>query len=179
MKSDYNFPEKELTWEIIGAFYTMYNALGHGFLESVYQRAMEHELKKRGFRVDREYLSEVYYDGVVVGHFRSDLIVELKVVLETKASERIPEAERKKMVHYLKCTNLTVGLVLHFGPKAEVHRFVSTDRQSLTSPTYGSAPSASNLRNLRSRFSPPATTFLPPRPNHSPDVPPTKNTGVN
>ncbi len=124
MNADQDFPEGHLTHDIIGAFYCVYNALGYGFLETVYQRAMAHELTKRGIRVDREYLSEVWYDGIVVGHFRSDLIANTRVVVETKASERLGDADGKQMLNYLRATNLDVGLLLHFGPKAAFQRFV-------------------------------------------------------
>lgn len=124
MNADQDFPEGALTREIIGAFYCVYNALGYGFLESVYQRAMAHELTKRGIRVQREYLSEVLYDGVVVGHYRADMVAERTVVVETKASERLVEADRKQMLNYLRATKLEVGLLLHFGPKAHFQRFV-------------------------------------------------------
>lgn len=124
MKADQNFPEGQLTHEIVGAFYSVYNTLGYGFLEAVYQRAMGHELTKRGIRVEREYLSEVLYDGVVVGHYRSDLVADGKVVVETKASERLVDTDRKQMRNYLRATNLEVGLLLHFGPKATFQRFV-------------------------------------------------------
>jgi GxxExxY protein len=126
MTADQDFPEKELTYQIIGAYYKVYNALGYGFLESVYQRAMAHELRKRGIRVDLEYVTEVFYDDVVVGHFRSDMIAELKVVIENKACEQLTEVDRRKTLNYLKCTKLEVALLLHFGPKAHFERFVRT-----------------------------------------------------
>ena len=85
---------------------------------------MAHELTKRGIRVQREYLSKVLYDGVVVGHYRADMVAERTVVVETKASERLVEADRKQMLNYLRATKLEVGLLLHFGPKAHFQRFV-------------------------------------------------------
>lgn len=124
MSADQYFPEKELTREIIGAFYCVYNTLGYGFLESVYQRALAHELTKRGIRVEREYLSEVWYDGVLVGHYKSDLVAEKKIDIETKASEHVVAADRKQVLNYLRSTNLEVGLLLHFGPKPAHYRLV-------------------------------------------------------
>ena len=123
MNADKDFQEKALTHEVIGAFYKVYNVLGYGFLEAVYKRAMAHELTKRGVRVDREYLSPVYYDGVEVGHYRADLVANGKVVVEVKASERLAETDRKQLLNYLRSTNLEVGLLLHFGPKAQFYRF--------------------------------------------------------
>lgn len=124
MNASRNFPEAELTHEIIGAFYCVYNALGYGFLETVYQRALAHELTKRGIRVEREYLSAVLYDGVVFGHYRADMVAERKVVVETKSSERPVATDRKQILNYLRATNLEVGLLLHFGPKADFRRFI-------------------------------------------------------
>ncbi|MGQ0642742.1 MAG: GxxExxY protein [Gemmatimonadaceae bacterium] len=123
-----DFPEKELTREIIAAFYRVYNTLGYGFLESVYQRALAHELTKRGIHVDREYVSDVYYDGIRVGHFKSDLVAERKVDIETKACEHLIAADRKKLMNYLRSTKLEVGLLLHFGPKPAHYRVVYSNR---------------------------------------------------
>ena len=123
MNADQPFIETALTHQIIGAFYRVYNALGYGFLETVYQRAMAHELTKRGVRVDREYLSPVFYDGVEVGHYRADLVAGGKVVIEVKASQRLVESDRKQVLNYLRSTSLEVGLLLHFGPRAQLCRF--------------------------------------------------------
>lgn len=122
MNADKAFPEKALTREIIAAFYRVYNTLGYGFLENVYQRALAHELVKQGIRVEREFLSAVYYDGVIVGHYRSDLVAEGKVDIETKASEHVVDADKKQLLNYLRATNLEVGLLLHFGPRPAFHR---------------------------------------------------------
>jgi GxxExxY protein len=119
-----DFLERELTGAIIGAYYRVYNYLGYGFLESVYRRALAHELRKLGLRVDLEVAIDVWYDGILVGHFRADLLVERRVLLETKASEFLSEADRSQLRNYLHGSDIEVGLLLHFGPKAHFERMV-------------------------------------------------------
>jgi GxxExxY protein len=126
MHADKNYPEWELTQEIIGAFYKVYNTLGYGFLESVYQKALFHELTKRGLHVEREYVCEITYDGVVVGSFRCDMAVERRVIVETKASERLSEADSSQALNYVCTSKLKAGLLLHFGPRARFKRFANT-----------------------------------------------------
>jgi len=117
----------DLTERIIGAFLHVYDALGFGFLESVYRRALAHELRKRGMRVECEVLIEVWYDGALVGHFRSDMVVEAKVLVENKASEHLAKSDRKQLMNYLRSTEIEVGLLLHFGPRAAFDRIVYTN----------------------------------------------------
>lgn len=102
----------------------MYNELGYGFLETVYRGALAVELSSRGRTVQREVATSVWYRGTEVGHYRADLVVDDKVIIETKASEAITDADRKQLLNYLRCTHHEVGLLLHFGPKAAFHRFV-------------------------------------------------------
>jgi GxxExxY protein len=116
---------KELTYEIIGAFYTVYNELGYGFLESVYVNALSLELRLRGLTVEREKLVEIHYLGQPVGQFRMDLVVNSAVLIETKSCKQIGETERRQLLNYLKATPLKVGLLFHFGPTPQYERFVS------------------------------------------------------
>ena len=110
------------TRRVIGAFYEVYNTLGYGFLEAVYARALERELRARGLAVAREVLIEVRYKAEVVGLFRADMVVEERVVLELKASSALAPADRAQLVNYLRGSGLEVGLLLHFGPEPEVRR---------------------------------------------------------
>lgn len=126
MHADEDFPERELTQEIIGAFFKVYNTLGYGFLESVYQRALAHELRKRGLSVELEFLCEVWYDGILVGHFRCDMAVERRVIVENKAAERISQADHSQTLNYVRAAAFTAGLLLHFGPRPAIHRFANT-----------------------------------------------------
>ena len=117
--------EESLTQEIIGAFYTVYNALGYGFLESVYANALSLELGLRQLRVQREVAVEVQYMGQPVGRYRMDLVVEDRVLVEIKSTATIGEADRRQLFNYLKASPLLVGLLFHFGPKPAFERFVS------------------------------------------------------
>jgi GxxExxY protein len=119
-------PEKELTQEIINAFFKVYNTLGYGFLESVYQRALAHELRKRGLKVETEYLCEIFYDGIRAGHFRCDMAVERRVIVENKAAERLSEADHNQTLNYVLAAKFKAGLLLHFGPRPAIHRFANT-----------------------------------------------------
>ena len=118
------FKHKELTDAIIGAFYHVYNTLGYGFLEKVYENALAHELRKRGLQVAQQVPIKVFYDGVVVGEYFADLLVNELVMLELKSVETIVPEHEAQMVNYLKSTKVEVGLLLNFGPKPEVKRKV-------------------------------------------------------
>jgi GxxExxY protein len=139
-----NLFEEALTRRIIGAFYDVYNALGYGFLESVYANALATELVSRGLHVVREARTDVRYRGEVVGTFRADLLVESRVVLELKASPRLHDVDLAQLLNYLKATHLEVGLLLHFGPRAKVRRFVASNELKVAlSDARESASSAS------------------------------------
>jgi GxxExxY protein len=119
--------EEALTRRIIGAFYDVYNALGYGFLESVYANALAIEVTSRGLHVVREASAEVRYKGEVVGTFRSDLLVESRVVVELKATPKLHPADPMQLLNYLRSTDLEVGLLLHFGPEPTIRRFVASN----------------------------------------------------
>lgn len=116
--------EEQLTHRILGAFYHVYDRLGFGFLESVYRRALAHELEKRGMRVEAEVTIEVWYEGLRVGDFRADLLVDQKVVVEVKASHLLSDSDWKQLLNYLRATELEIGLLCHFGPKAAFKRLI-------------------------------------------------------
>jgi len=120
---DVRLLERELTGEIIGAFYTCYNELGFGFLESVYRHALATELRSRNLRVIEEYPIGVYYRGVVAGWFRLDLVVNDRVVIEIKSASTLGPTDKRQLLNYLRATRLEVGLLLHFGPEPKFHRF--------------------------------------------------------
>lgn len=123
---------QELTDTIINAFYTVYNALGYGFLEKVYENALLHELRKRDLRAVAQQRLLVHYDGVVVGEYFADMLVENKVILELKAAEAIEESHTAQLVNYLKATRVEVGFVLNFGPEPKFERrYFSNQRKPL------------------------------------------------
>lgn len=134
--------ERDLTGTIIGCFYRVYNDLGFGFLESVYRRAMYYELAKRRLNVDAEAPIDVWYQCQKVGHFRADLLVEGRVIVEIKCSQTLAASDRRQLVNYLRATELEVGLLLHFGPKAAYERVVCSrefNRGKIASDNDGSS----------------------------------------
>jgi GxxExxY protein len=112
--------EKELTSKIIKAFYNVYNTLGFGFLEKVYERAMVIELKKFNIQCERQKPINVYYDEEDVGEY----LVEKKVIVELKAVEKLIKKHETQLYNYLKATDVEVGLVLNFGEEAKFKRMV-------------------------------------------------------
>lgn len=122
--------EQRLTHSTIGAFFEVYNTLGYGFVEHLYVRAMERELRARGHRVAREVLVRVMYKETVLGMQRLDLIVDDKLVVEAKASAELHKAASRQLYNYLKATNLRVGLLLHFGPEPRFSRIVCPARKT-------------------------------------------------
>jgi GxxExxY protein len=115
--------ERELTHEIIGAFYTCYNELGYGFLESVYRHALSTELRARELRAVEEVPIEVLYRGVSVGVFRADLVINERVIIEVKSTSVLGPTDKRQLLNYLRATELEVGLLLHFGPEPKFYRF--------------------------------------------------------
>ncbi|MER0439924.1 GxxExxY protein [Emticicia sp. W12TSBA100-4] len=115
---------KTLTDSILKVYFDVYNELGYGFLEKVYQNSMYLELKSRGFYVEAQKQIKVNYKGVEVGEYYADLIINEKVILELKAAECIVEDFEYQLINYLKATNMEVGLLLNFGKKPEFRRKV-------------------------------------------------------
>jgi GxxExxY protein len=116
--------EADLTGRIIKCFYRVYDVLGFGFLESVYLKAMLLELAAEGLVATAEAAIDVWYRDRKVGHFRADILVEGRVLVEIKASELLPVDSRKQLLNYLRASTVEVGLLLHFGPKAKFQRLI-------------------------------------------------------
>ncbi len=114
----------ETTRVVIGAFYYVFNQLGSGFLESVYHRALGNALERSGCRVEREAALSVAFEGLVVGEFRADLVVDRLVLVEVKAAEHIVAPHEAQVINYLRASGLPVGLLLNFGPRPSYRRFV-------------------------------------------------------
>ena len=119
--------EARLTHSVIGAFYEVYNALGFGFLEHLYNAALERELVARGHGVAREVPVRVMYKGEELGIQRIDFIVDEKLVVETKSTYELHRVAPRQLFNYLRATNLEVGLLFHFGPEPRFHRVISTN----------------------------------------------------
>ena len=106
---------EKLTETIIGRAMQVHRTLGPGFLESVYQKALAHELGKAGLRVECEKPIQVRYDGVLVGDFAADMLVEELVMVENKAVQTLASAHEVQLVNYLTATGVEIGLLLNFG----------------------------------------------------------------
>jgi len=130
--------EEPLTRSVIGAFYEVYNHLGLGFLESLYASALERELLGREHDVMRECCVRIMYKGQELGVQRLDMIVDNKLVVETKSTLDLHKSATRQLYNYLHATNLEVGLLLHFGPRASFHRVIC--RHSKYNPEHPSNP---------------------------------------
>jgi len=107
--------DRELTEKIIGCAMKVHSTLGPGYLESIYQKALSHELRKVGLSAENQKLITVQYDGVVLGDFAADMLVEGRLLLELKANQAITVANEVQLVNYLTATRIDVGLLLNFG----------------------------------------------------------------
>lgn len=114
----------EITEPLIGIFYDVYNELGHGFLESVYQQAMLIALHERGFRVEQEVPIQVGFRGQSVGNFYADLLVDDRILLELKAAKTLDNSHEAQLLHYLRATDIEIGLLLNFGTKPQFKRLL-------------------------------------------------------
>ncbi len=122
-----NYLHSNITGLILKAFYNVYNTLGYGFLEKVYEHAMMIELKKIGLQCQNQYPIEVYYDDNLIGTYFADIIVNETVIIELKASENLCEEHECQLVNYLKATNIEVGILLNFGKTPQHKRRVLTN----------------------------------------------------
>ncbi len=123
-----NYLHKELTSSIINCFYKVYNELGYGFLEKVYENALKIELESQGLYVEKQKPITVFYKNNSVGEYFADLIVENVVILELKAAETLCEEHELQLINYLKATNIEVGLLLNFGKKSQISRKIFTNK---------------------------------------------------
>ncbi len=114
----------ELTEKIIGIFFSIYNELGHGFLESVYEQAFSIALAENGIFFQRQISVPVWFHGQQIGDFRADLLVEQKVIVELKTGRGIDPAWEKQLLNYLRATEIEVGLLFNFGPEAQFRRYI-------------------------------------------------------
>jgi GxxExxY protein len=116
----------EITEAIIGCAYTVGNTLGPGFLEKVYENALAHELRKSWLDVKLQHPIKVEYDGVVVGEYFADLLVENQVIIELKTVNQFNTAHMAQALNYLKATNLKICLLINFGkPKIQIKRIIN------------------------------------------------------
>ncbi len=122
----------DLTDAILKTFYDVYNELGYGFLEKVYQNSMYLELSARGFKVEAQKQIKVLYKGTEVGEYYADLVVNDLVILELKAADAIVKEFEWPLLNYLRGTNMEVGLLLNFGRKPEFIRRVFENSRKIS-----------------------------------------------
>lgn len=126
-----NYKYSDITDKIIKSYFNVYNKLGFGFLEKVYENSMLIELRKFSINCERQVPIKVYYDQFNVGEYFADIIVENLVIIELKAAESLCEEHEIQLVNYLKATDIEVGLLLNFGKKAEFKRKVLTNEYKI------------------------------------------------
>ena len=114
----------ELTEKIIGVFYDVYNELGYGFLESVYEESLLIALGETGLAVDHQLVIPVWFRGCEVGRFRGDILVEGRVLLELKSARVLEATHEAQLLHYLKSTQIEIGLLLNFGSRPQFRRLL-------------------------------------------------------
>ncbi len=114
----------ELTEKIIGIFFNIYNELGHGFVESVYEQAFSVALAENEIFFQRQIAVPVWFHDHQIGDFRADLLVDNKVIVELKTGRGIDPAWEKQLLNYLRATEIEVGLLLNFGPDAQFRRYI-------------------------------------------------------
>ena len=119
-----DYPLQDLTGEIIEAFIHVHHTLGYGFLESPYRKALAVELRRRGISIEQLVRYDLVYCGVPIGVYEADLVVERSVIVETKTGLLLDPVAQAQVLNYLKASSLSVGLVLHFGPRPVVKRVV-------------------------------------------------------
>ena len=115
---------KTLTAAIISIFYKVYNTLGYGFLEKVYENAMMYEFKKAEISATSQSPIKVLYEDEIMGEYYADILVDDKVIVEIKAAKSLAPNHKAQLLNYLKATDKEVGLLLNFGPKPEINRKV-------------------------------------------------------
>jgi GxxExxY protein len=120
---------KSITDIILKVYYEVYNELGYGFLEKVYQNAMYFELKSLGYKVEAQKQIKVYFKQQLVGEYYSDLLVEDKVIVELKACDLLMNIHVAQIMNYLKATGIEVGLLLNFGEEPEFKRLIYTNNR--------------------------------------------------
>ena len=124
-----NLLHKSITDGILKAYYNVYNELGFGFLEKVYQNAMYLELKSLGYKVEAQKQIKVYFKNQLVGEYYADLLIDDMVIVELKAIELLMNVHTAQIMNYLKATSIEVGMLLNFGEEPEFKRLIYTNNR--------------------------------------------------
>ncbi len=118
----WNMKYEKITEKIIKAFYNVYNSLGYGFLEKVYENALLIELRKLGLKCKRQVPIKVFYENQIIGEYIADILVENKIIIELKAIKQLTKQDEAQLLNYLSSTEIEVGLLFNFGEKPEFKR---------------------------------------------------------
>ena len=113
---------EEISEKIIKSFYNVYNTLGYGFLERVYENAMMIDLRKTGLNCENQIPIKVIYQNEIIGEYFADILVENKIIIELKAIKHLTKQDEAQILNYLSSTRIEVGLLLNFGEKPEIKR---------------------------------------------------------
>ena len=117
----------KITERVIGCAYTVGNKLGCGFLEKVYENALAHEIRKAGLKVSQQHGIQIRYDGVLIGEYVADLLIEEIVLVELKAVKALDDIHAAQCLNYLKATGIQICLLINFGrPRVEIKRIILT-----------------------------------------------------
>lgn len=114
----------DLCHQIVGVFYSVYNELGYGFLEAVYEEALAIGLAEAGLSVRQQAATPIWFHGRTIGEYKADIVVNNLVLLELKAAKALDASHEAQILNYLRATDIEVGLLLNFGPKPHFKRFV-------------------------------------------------------
>ncbi|HZK43215.1 MAG TPA: GxxExxY protein [Syntrophomonadaceae bacterium] len=117
-----NYLYNEITEKIIGCVYKVYNHLGSGFLEKVYENALKIELEHENLKVQQQYPIKVYYKDTVIGEYFADLFIEDKIIIELKIAKEINKIHEVQLVNYLKATGIRVGLLINLNNGVKIKR---------------------------------------------------------
>jgi GxxExxY protein len=126
--------EAELCYSIVGAFFDVFHYFGPGLPEAVYSKALECALKERGHKVVRELVVEIWFKHYLVGRKRMDMVVEDRVIVDLKATERLSRYSKEQITNYLRATRFEVGLLLHAGLVADWQRFIDSPKRHRFAP---------------------------------------------
>jgi GxxExxY protein len=149
--SDDAFPLQALTGTIIASSFTVFRKFGYGFLEGVYRRALVAELRHRGVPIEEEVKYELFHHGQLVGCYRADLVVDLRVIVEAKAGAVMDPTAPVQLLNYLCAAQLGLGLVIHFGPKGAARETRDRDRAWGWSCPRFVGPAHSNVAGTHAR----------------------------
>jgi len=127
-----NLLHKNITDIILKSYYKVYNNLGYGFLEKVYENALLYELRNHGLNCEKQKPIKVYYEQIQVGEYYADIIVNECIILELKAAESIAEEHEFQLINYLKAKEIEIGLLLNFGKNPEFKRKIFTNNKKIS-----------------------------------------------